>query len=127
MTWPTRIVPARRRRPRRGRATPTSHPRPARATLGRREIDRLLAPLTDVVLSVDAGGTIAYASPPLGALLGFAPDDLVGTRFADLVEIGPESLSPTVLLAHAQREAGVRARLHHADGGARRDRACPRA
>ena len=95
--------------------------RPARAALGRREIDRLLAPLTDVVLSIDAEGVVAYASPPVATLLGWAPDELVDRSFADLVEAGPDGspLSPVAVLAQAQREAGVRIRLHHAEGGLR--------
>jgi diguanylate cyclase (GGDEF)-like protein/PAS domain S-box-containing protein len=81
--------------------------------LSRREVDRLLAPLTDVVLAVDAAECITYASPSLDALLGYAPDDVVGRPLAALLD--GESLAPEVL-AQAQREAGVRIQARHRSG-----------
>jgi PAS domain S-box-containing protein len=52
---------------------------------GQERLAALLELSTDAVVIVDEGGRIGWASSSLHEILGYAPDDLVGTRFGDLV------------------------------------------
>src|SRR5206468_2416443 len=45
----------------------------------------LVANSSDVVMVIDPDTTIRYASPSAHRVLGFGPDELDGTRFADLI------------------------------------------
>jgi PAS domain S-box-containing protein len=49
---------------------------------------------SEIVTMVDPGGTVRYASPAFGQVLGYDPDDAVGTNILDHVH--PEDL-PHVL------------------------------
>ncbi len=54
--------------------------RETEAALGRYHdrLQSLLAEVSDVILVVDAGGTITFAGPSVERLLGYRPDDLIG-------------------------------------------------
>jgi PAS domain S-box-containing protein/putative nucleotidyltransferase with HDIG domain len=73
----------------------------------------------DVVLLMDAQGTLAYASPALERLLGYAPAEVVGRSAFDFLH--PEDLHIAVdsmveLLANPGVAAPVSYRVRHADG-----------
>ncbi|MEZ5145116.1 MAG: EAL domain-containing protein [Acidimicrobiales bacterium] len=85
--------------------------------LARREVDRLLAGLDDVVIALDGDGLVTYASPALPGLLGHLPADVVGRSFGELLDSDEQrERSVPALLGQAQREAGVRIRARHVDG-----------
>jgi diguanylate cyclase (GGDEF)-like protein/PAS domain S-box-containing protein len=56
-----------------------------------RHYDEVLRDSRDVVLQLDAGGTVMFASAAAVEVLGFRPGELVGTRFAD--RIHPDDLA----------------------------------
>ncbi len=45
----------------------------------------LVETTSDWIWEIDAGGKYTYASPQVGALLGYAPSELIGKSFADLM------------------------------------------
>ena len=87
----------------------------------RQDLDELLAPLSDTLVIIGTGGTIAYASAGVRRLLGYDPKSLNGQHvlellhpddatdtFGVLVELGP--------LLDDRPATGRRVRLRHADG-----------
>ena len=56
---------------------------------------------SDLVMVIEPDTTISYASPSAERLLGVNPDDLVGTRLADLIPVEDQArvlafLTPTI-------------------------------
>ena len=85
--------------------------------------DLLLENTTDVVTVLDAAGTIRFASPSVGDVLGYAPDALEGASMFDYVH--PEDRSALQAdLETARQEHGAwptaEFRVQHADGTWRR-------
>jgi diguanylate cyclase (GGDEF)-like protein/PAS domain S-box-containing protein len=87
-----------------------------------REIDQgqllasIAATLHDCILSLDADGTVQWASPATEGVLGWRPEELTGTRFSDLFPRDSAELSEAALqrLLAGERlepfvQAGVRA------------------
>jgi len=77
---------------------------------------------TDLVTIVDEGGTLLYASPSVGRLLGHEPEDWLGHDIMTFVH--PDDAHETAIIAAEVRRApGVRAtwivRVRHADGSYR--------
>src|SRR5918996_2382550 len=46
---------------------------------------------TDLICVTDGAGTIGYANPACQEVLGYAPEELLGARFADLVAPGSQA------------------------------------
>jgi diguanylate cyclase (GGDEF)-like protein/PAS domain S-box-containing protein len=78
---------------------------------------------SDLITVLDATGLVVYQSPSIERVLGYAPEELVGTRFERLLQPGEEGRLPHVLAdpaAHAASGTEVlECGLRHADGGVR--------
>ena len=91
-----------------------------RLAASERELRLLTDSVTDIVAMADATGTITYVSPAVIRILGWTPDDLVGTHSVDLAH--PDDLeivaaaNERALAGHAVRAV---ARIRHRDGGYR--------
>jgi diguanylate cyclase (GGDEF)-like protein/PAS domain S-box-containing protein len=77
---------------------------------------------SDLITVLDAGGSIVYQSPSVERLLGYTPDEVMGTRFDLLVAPG-ESDGLLQLLADGPRLPGkvtkaLECTLRHRDGSA---------
>lgn len=73
---------------------------------------------TDLVVRVGQDGTFLYVSPSVSNVLGWAPADLVGRRFTDIID--PDTSPIDELEARVERPDGVERRLlraRRADGG----------
>ena len=75
--------------------------------------------ITDVIARVDREGVYRYVSPASLSVLGYRPDELVGTRLRELVH--PENAAAMVdafarMVAEAPLSQEVTARLRHKDG-----------
>jgi nitrogen fixation negative regulator NifL len=73
----------------------------------------------DMILLVDRDGTVRYASPSVERLLGYRPDDLVGTQAFDLLH--PDDVAQIVDLFSRSADrpgaiVGAEYRLRHRDG-----------
>ncbi|OLE23512.1 MAG: hypothetical protein AUG44_22055 [Actinobacteria bacterium 13_1_20CM_3_71_11] len=95
------------------------------AELGRHEqrFRSLLAHSSDIILLLDAAGTVTYTSPAAQRVLGLPPERLVGRRVGDLVH--PDDLAETVTRFRQAQDRPratvvLEARLRHADGSWRR-------
>jgi diguanylate cyclase (GGDEF)-like protein/PAS domain S-box-containing protein len=66
----------------------------------------LVARASDLITVVDASGSITYQSPSCERILGYAPDELLGTRFQDLA---PEPQAEE--LAHMLAEVATDGRV----------------
>jgi PAS domain S-box-containing protein len=81
---------------------------------------RLLAEhATDIIGRLNFSGTLLYVSPSCSAVLGYAPDDLVGTRVTDYIH--PDDVKPTVVMFAALLKdvcsvAKIEYRFRHSDG-----------
>jgi diguanylate cyclase (GGDEF)-like protein/PAS domain S-box-containing protein len=76
----------------------------------------------DLITVVDANGTIRYQSPSAERLVGVAAEDLVGTRYLDLVEASDRTHVRAVLAdlaATSGASATSEYRLCHIDGSSR--------
>ncbi len=83
---------------------------------------RLLAEnATDMVFIRDAVGTITWASPSTRAVLGIAPEDLIGTNTMDYVHPDEQPLARAVRaqVGSGETARGVVARIRRADGSYR--------
>jgi len=56
----------------------------------RERYNRLVDTISDVIYELDAEGRFVYVSPPVTALLGYAPEELVGAHYSTIVH--PECL-----------------------------------
>jgi diguanylate cyclase (GGDEF)-like protein/PAS domain S-box-containing protein len=78
---------------------------------------------SDLITVLGADGTIAYQSPSSLAVLGFDPDELIGTRFEALLAPGDSTRLVQILGDGSAREAGqtevLQAALRHCDGTVR--------
>lgn len=78
---------------------------------------------SDVVVQLDAEGTVHYVSPAVEALLSFAPDELLGTNYLDIVH--PDDVPGLLadreryLAGHDVDEERVELRLRDREGGYR--------
>jgi len=85
-------------------------------------IAALVRHTSDVILIVDEGFRIRFASPSVEALWATNPDQILGTRVADLVEPAQRAEVHRVLsdrVAHPGQSIAVRWRVTAPDGGAR--------
>jgi diguanylate cyclase (GGDEF)-like protein/PAS domain S-box-containing protein len=77
---------------------------------------------SDLITVVDAGGTIRYQTPSAERLVGLAADELIGTRYLDLVDASDEA-HVRALLGELAGAPGTTAtaeyRLCHNDGSSR--------
>ena len=77
---------------------------------------------SDLITVLDASGLVVYQSPSIERVLGYTPDELVGTRFERLLQPGEEGRLPLVLADPATHAAGTEAlacSLRHKDGEVR--------
>jgi diguanylate cyclase (GGDEF)-like protein/PAS domain S-box-containing protein len=78
---------------------------------------------SDLITLLDATGSVVYQSPSIERVLGYAPEEIVGTRFERLLQPGEEGRLPHVLAdraTHASSETEVlKCSLRHSDGGVR--------
>lgn len=93
----------------------------AKNALGKGEgaLGSLLQHVLDIVAVLDADGTLRYASPAAKSMLGYAPEDVVGTSVFDYVhpddlEGALRALAETLMTPRALPPLEFRAR--HADG-----------
>jgi diguanylate cyclase (GGDEF)-like protein/PAS domain S-box-containing protein len=78
---------------------------------------------SDLITVVDADGLVVYQSPSIERVLGYAPEEVAGTRFEWLLD-GPENSRLLHLLADAESSAGqgvevLECSLRHSDGSTR--------
>jgi diguanylate cyclase (GGDEF)-like protein/PAS domain S-box-containing protein len=74
---------------------------------------------SDVVMVLNAGGTITYESPSVKSVLGYEPEVLLGTTFIRLLHPDDSPGAVAVLTAgmrHAGPTALLQWRMRHADG-----------
>jgi diguanylate cyclase (GGDEF)-like protein/PAS domain S-box-containing protein len=75
---------------------------------------------SDLITVLDADGTIVYQSPSIDRVLGYAPEDVIGTRFDRLVDTDEKSRLLNLLAdgaAYAGSETEVlECSLRHRDG-----------
>ena len=78
---------------------------------------------SDLITVLDAKATVVYQSPSIERVLGYRPEQVVGTRFEKLLHPGEEGRLPLVLahgLAHANGGTEVlECGLRHSDGSVR--------
>ena len=78
---------------------------------------------SDLITVLDATGLVVYQSPSIERVLGYAPEELVGTRFDRLLQPGEEGRLPHVLADPATHAAAgteaLECGLRHTDGGVR--------
>ena len=77
---------------------------------------------SDLITVLDETGLVVYQSPSIERVLGYLPEDLVGTRFERLLQPGEEGRLPHVLAdpaTHATGTETLECGLRHADGGVR--------
>ncbi|MEA2244756.1 MAG: hypothetical protein QOD24_4312, partial [Solirubrobacteraceae bacterium] len=76
---------------------------------------------SDLITVLDESGLVVYQSPSIERVLGYSPDELVGTSFIRLLQPGEEGRLPHVLADPAHAAAGTEAlecSLRHKDGRA---------
>jgi diguanylate cyclase (GGDEF)-like protein/PAS domain S-box-containing protein len=74
---------------------------------------------SDLVTVIEADTTITYQSPSIARVLGFAPDDVIGRRLADLVHADDRTHTLAVLHDGMSQDGGTalaEARVQHANG-----------
>ena len=89
---------------------------------GQERLAALVELSADAVVMVDEGGVIRWASRSLRDVLGYAPDDLVGTRAGDLViteDFDAWQAHVGELLANPGQSRSATFRCRHRDGSAR--------
>lgn len=77
---------------------------------------------SDVIQVVAADGTISYISPSVKPILGYEPEDWLGKKAFDLVDLNDLSHVKHLLeqaLCHPASNITAEFRLRHADGGTR--------
>jgi diguanylate cyclase (GGDEF)-like protein/PAS domain S-box-containing protein len=79
----------------------------------------LLGSVRDVVLVRDLDGVVAYCSPSVETVLGYASDELRGTREGDLIHRSDRPVRDAVLdrlISMNEAHSPVEVRLRHRDG-----------
>ena len=75
---------------------------------------------SDLITVLDATGLVVYQSPSIERVLGYAPEEVVGTRFDQLLQPGEEGRLPHVLADPATHAATgtevLECGLRHRDG-----------
>jgi diguanylate cyclase (GGDEF)-like protein/PAS domain S-box-containing protein len=85
--------------------------------VGERRLAALVRSAADVVLVSDLDGAISFVTPSIQAVLGRDPDELVHSRWLDLVDSADhEQLLRLVASSRPGADSAVRARMRHADG-----------
>ena len=78
---------------------------------------------SDLITVLDATGLVVYQSPSIERVLGYAPEELVGTRFEELLAPGEEGRLPHVLADPATHAAAgteaLECSFRHKDGEVR--------
>jgi PAS domain S-box-containing protein len=81
-------------------------------------LQRLVQNATDMISVCDPDSTIRYLTPSVRQLLGWQPDELVGTRLADLVDPDDRAAVRALLdRTNADRPTSVESRMRRKDGG----------
>jgi diguanylate cyclase (GGDEF)-like protein/PAS domain S-box-containing protein len=74
---------------------------------------------SDLITVLDENGLVVYQSPSIERVLGYSPEELVGTRFERLLQPGEEGRLPHVLADPTTHTETLECALRHADGGVR--------
>jgi len=77
---------------------------------------------SDLITVLDATGLVVYQSPSIERVLGYTPEELVGTRFERLLASGEEGRLPHVLTdpaIHASGTETLECSFRHKDGAVR--------
>ena len=78
---------------------------------------------SDLITVLDAAGSIVYQSPSIERVLGYTPEEVVGTRFIRLLQPGEEGRLPHVLADPATHAAAgtevLECGMRHVDGSVR--------
>jgi PAS domain S-box-containing protein len=83
-----------------------------------RERDRLWKNSQDILLIVEPNGTCRAVSPAWTRILGWAPEDIVGSRLNLFIHPDDAALASQVLARAAHQDiSGAEARCMHKDGG----------
>ena len=92
----------------------------ARLRHGERRYQVLAENATDIVMSMGLEGRLTYVSPRVGPVLGYAPDDLIGVYYPELVLPDDRAAMATTIanVAAGATEAFRESRLRHLDGQA---------
>ncbi len=82
-------------------------------------VHALVKHASDMITLIDAAGTILYASPAIERVLGYTPEEVIGTSILALLH--PDDVAPArAALAHAPLSDGapvhIEARCRHRDG-----------
>jgi len=82
-------------------------------------VHALIEHASDMITLIDAAGTILYASPAIERVLGYTPEEVIGTSILALLH--PDDVAPArAALAHAPLSDGapvyIEARCRHRDG-----------
>jgi diguanylate cyclase (GGDEF)-like protein/PAS domain S-box-containing protein len=88
-----------------------------------RRFRSLVQNASDVIAVTDEGGTLLYVSPAIRAVLGYAPDDLIGTFAFDFLHPEDTPTAQRFLLDVLTDRRGTRrieVRARHANGSVRR-------
>ena len=78
---------------------------------------------SDLITVLDAAGSIVYQSPSIERILGYTPEEVMGTRFIRLLQPGEEGRLPHVLADPATHAAAgtevLECGMRHVDGSVR--------
>jgi diguanylate cyclase (GGDEF)-like protein/PAS domain S-box-containing protein len=77
---------------------------------------------SDLITVLDATGSVVYQSPSIERVLGYTPEEIVGTRFDRLLQPGEEGRLLHVLAdpaLHSGATEVIECGLRHSDGGVR--------
>jgi diguanylate cyclase (GGDEF)-like protein/PAS domain S-box-containing protein len=88
-----------------------------------RRFRSLVQNASDVIAVADAGGNVLYISPAISTMLGYAPEDLIGTFVFDLVHPDDTATAQRFLLDVLTERRGSRrieVQARHVDGSWRR-------
>jgi PAS domain S-box-containing protein len=83
---------------------------------------RIIENATDFVMVCDQSGALTYVGPSSPAMLGYAPEEMLGTRPADLLH--PDDVAPTMrdlawIVEHPGESFTSTFRIRHKDGSYR--------
>jgi PAS domain S-box-containing protein len=104
-----------------GRAlkTPSAQESERRIAASLRDFEIIAENVTDVITRTSVDGIREYVSPGCEAMLGFRPDELVGTRHAEFLHPEDQPLieaSRNRMLADPTRGESITVRVRHKDG-----------
>ena len=84
---------------------------------GERRLAALVRSAADVVLVSDLDGVVSFVTASVQSVLGADPDQLLGTRWVDLVDVDDrEQLLRQLASVRPGSDTTVRVRMQHVDG-----------